>query len=133
MMLVLGLFSFSTVAEEAKPKDLREVMQMISADMLQIVRGISEKNFELIADKAKSVAYHKEPPIKQRQALLLELGFELPKFKGHDNDVHSASMAMKTAAEKLDMAGVIENYGKALNACVACHDNYRERIKAVKW
>ncbi|MDH5300983.1 MAG: hypothetical protein OEW58_06435 [Gammaproteobacteria bacterium] len=133
-MLTLLMVSPAMAADaEGKPESLQETMQMISADMQSIVKGIGEADYALIADKAKSVAYHKEPPIKQRQALLLELGFELPKFKGHDNDVHAAAMAMKAAAEKKDMGGVIENYGKALNACVACHDGYRERIKAVKW
>lgn len=132
VLLFTVLMPFSVTAEE-KPRDLKHVMQIISFDMQQIVKGIGEADFELIAANAKSVAYHKEPPIKQRQALLLELGFELPKFKGHDNDVHAASMAIKEAAEQKNMASVIENYGKALNECTACHDNYRERIRAVKW
>jgi len=134
VMLLLSLsLPLLVQAEEAGPKDLKEAMQMISIDMQKIIQGIGEEDYALIAQKSKSVAYHKEPPVKQRQALLAELGTELPKFKGHDNDVHAAAMAMKTAAENKDMPAVIENYGKALHACVACHNGYRERIKAVKW
>jgi cytochrome c556 len=131
IVAVLLPLSFSSLA--AEPKNMKEVMQIISSDMQQVVKGISEEDYALIARKAKDVAFHKEPPVKQRQAFLKELKSELAAFKAHDNQVHASAMAMKKAAEEKNMLVVIENYTKTLQACVACHQGYRDRMAKVEW
>ena len=133
VLTMVALLSVSFASLAAAPKDMKEVMQLISSDMQQIVKGISEEDYALIASKAKQVAFHKEPPIKQRQAFLAELKSELAKFKAHDNQVHASAMAMKKAAEQKDMSTVVMKYQETLQACVACHQGYRERMSNVKW
>lgn len=128
---VAMLFIFSKSAMADDPENLKDVMQTLSADMQFVLKGILDEDFSLIAKKAEAVAYHDEPPLTHRLRILAELKTELPSFKKHDDNVHIASVAMKESAEKKDMTGVLESYSKTVAACVACHENYRERIRAL--
>ena len=125
LMLVMG----AGVAVAEEPKDVKQVMQWLSADMQVIFKSIMVEDFDSIAIHAEKVAYHQEPPVKHRLAMVAELKLDFPNFKGHDDTVHMASVAMQEAAKRKEMSVVLENYAKATQGCVACHETYRTRIK----
>ena len=127
LMLILA----STVAMTGDTPPLKEIMQELRNNLVEISDGILTDNFEQVAQGAASIAAH--PPIAPAQVTLVAaaLGPEMAAFKQLDNVVHDLSLEISAAAEALDRDAVIAGYQRMIEGCADCHSSYKERVAAV--
>jgi len=126
LMLILA----PTVAMTGDEPALKEIMQELRNNLIEISDGILTANFEQVAKGAASIAKH--PKIAPAQVALVasELGPEMPAFKRLDNVVHDLSLEISAAAEALDRDAVIFGYQRMIEGCADCHSSYKERVAA---
>jgi cytochrome c556 len=105
---------------------VRHIMQDLDKNMQAIAHGISLEDWETVAKLATLVADHPQPPLGEKLRILTYLGTDALSFKGHDQDAHDAAVSLREAAGKKDGAGVIAAYATIQNACLACHQSYRQ-------
>ena len=126
LMLLLA----PTVAMTDDAPALKEIMQQLRNNLIEISDGILTDNFEQVAQGAVSIAEH--PKIAPAQASLVAsvLGPEMPAFKQLDKVVHDLSLEISAAAEALDRDAVISGYQRMIEGCVGCHSSYKARVAA---
>ena len=126
LMLILA----PTVAMTDDAPALKEIMQELRNNLIEISDGILTDNFEQVAQGAASIAEH--PKIAPAQVALVAaaLGPEMPAFKRLDNVVHDLSLEISAAAEALDRDAVISGYQRMIEGCADCHRSYKERVAA---
>jgi cytochrome c556 len=117
------------IAQAASPPKsmaLRAVMRSLGRDMQATTDAISKENWALVAETARKIAHHPEPPPSERKLILDWLGSNSELFEELDEHTHEAARAMGKAAERADGHGVIENFAKLQNSCLACHQRFRK-------
>lgn len=110
---------------------LKKIMQNLQSDTALIVEGLLVENFETIDDAARRIADHPRIPPAQVALVAAELGAEMPNFKRLDTLVHDLALSIGAAAQEADAATVADNYKRMLDACLACHASYRQRVSKV--
>lgn len=119
-----------TVAMTGDAPSLKEIMQGLRNNVVEISDGLLTDDFELVAQGAASIAEHPKIPAAQVQLVAAELGPEMAAFKQVDNLVHDLSLEIGTAARALDRDAAISSYQRMIEGCFACHDTYKERVAA---
>jgi cytochrome c556 len=120
-----------TIATTGETTTLKEIMQGLRDNLVEISDGLLTDDFGRVARGANAIAEHPRIPPNQVQLVAAELGEEMPAFKQMDHRVHHLSLEIKAAAEALDRAAVIAAYQHMFDGCIACHDAYKDRIAAV--
>jgi len=120
-----------TIAATDETTTLREIMQGLRDNLVEIADGLLTDDFELVARGANAIAEHPHIPSNQVQLVAAELGQEMPAFKQMDHRVHHLSLEIKAAAEALDRDAAIAAYQHMFDGCIACHDAYKDRVAAV--
>ena len=126
--LVLILASTVAMTDDARP--LKEIMQELRNNLIEISDGILTDNFEQVAQGAASIAEHPQIAPAQVALVAAALGPEMPAFKHLDNVVHDLSLEISAAAEALDRDAVISGYQRVIKGCADCHSSYKERVAA---
>lgn len=127
-MLMLILASTVAMTDDARP--LKEIMQELRNNLIEISDGILTDNFEQVAKGAASIAEHPQIAPAQVAFIAAALGPEMPAFKQLDNVVHDLSLEISAAAEALDRDAVISGYQRMIEGCADCHSIYKERVAA---
>jgi len=120
-----------TVAATDDATTLKEIMQGLRDNLVEISDGLLTDDFEQVAGGATAIANHPQIPAAQVQLVAAELGQEMAAFKKIDNHVHDLSLEINAAAKVLDRDAAISGYQRMLEGCFACHRNYKERVAAV--
>lgn len=120
-----------TVAMTGDASSLKEIMQGLRTNLIEISDGLLTDNFELVAHGATSIAEHPEIPAAQVQLVAAELGPEMAAFKQLDGFVHDLSLEIGAAAQALDRDVAISSYQRMIEGCLDCHRTYKERVAAV--
>jgi hypothetical protein len=128
---ILALIFASTVATTADAPTLKEIMQGLRDNTVDIADGLLTDDLEKVAIGAKAIAGHPQIPAAQVQLVAAELGAEMPAFKQLDTLVHDLSLEISAAATALDRETAISGYQKMIEGCFACHRSYKERVAAV--
>lgn len=110
---------------------LKEIMQELRRNFLEVSDGFLLDDFDRVADGALAIAEHPRIPPQQIQRVANELGPEMPVFKNFDVQVHELSLEIYKAAKDGDRAAAIAAYQGMVAACFDCHAAYRERVAAV--
>lgn len=110
------------------PLELRSIMQEMRLDLQATVEAISLEDWERVAAIAPRIADHRRPSADERTQILALLGPEAIRFKGADDAVHDAAETMGTAAGRKDGPAVIAAFAAAQNACLSCHQAFRQKI-----
>jgi hypothetical protein len=107
---LLMFFSISTIALSATAAEpnLKEIMQGLRDDVVEITDGLLTDDFTKVA-----------------------LGAEMAAFKQIDTSVHDLSLSIAAAAEERDHDRAIADYQRMLSGCFACHAAYKDRVGAV--
>ena len=113
---------------EAKPLELRRIMQNLGTHMQAVTVGISKEDWATVARIAPEIARHPEPPGAEKGRIVTFMGADMGRFKGYDNQSHEAALAMGAAASKGDGEGVITSFARVQGACLACHKEFRQRF-----
>jgi len=101
-------------------------MKALGRDMQTTTDAISKEDWALVAETARRIGHHAEPPPSERKLILDWLGSNSELFEDLDEHTHEAARAMRKAAESGDGQGVIENFAKLQNGCLACHQRFRK-------
>jgi len=127
--LVMALL-LSTIAhaDSTASSDLKQIMQALRDDSVRILNGLLVDDFDGVAEAASRIADHPQIPPAQIERVAAELGAEMGAFKQFDTLVHDLSLAIRSAALENDRSRAIADYQKMINACLACHYSYRQRV-----
>jgi cytochrome c556 len=124
----VGQPAFAQSPQEAKPLELRRIMQNLGAHMQAVTAGIAREDWVAVARIAPEIARHPEPPGAEKGRIVTFMGADMGRFKGYDNQSHEAALAMGVAAGKGDGEGVITTFAKVQGACLSCHKEFRQRF-----
>lgn len=125
--LVVFALPVTAVTGEAT---LKEIMQELRRNFLEVSDGFLLEDFDRVADGALAIAEHPRIPREQIERVANELGPEMPVFKNFDVQVHELSLEVYKAAKDGDRAAAIAAYQGMVAACFDCHAAYRERVAA---
>ncbi len=128
---MIFLISTITLSATAAEPNLKEIMQGLRDDVVEISDGLLTDDFTRVAQGAARTANHPRIPPDQVQLVAAELGTEMAAFKQIDTSVHDLSLSIATAAEAKDRARVIADYQRMLTGCFACHAAYKDRVGSV--
>ncbi len=128
---VLVLALAPTAAMTGDAPSLKEIMQGLRNDLVEISDGLLTDDFKLVAHGATSIAEHPKIPAAQVQLVAAELGPDMAAFKQLDNFVHDLSLEISAAAQALDRDAAVSGYQRMIEACLDCHRTYKERVAAV--
>lgn len=120
-----------TVTLTSAGPELKEIMQQLRNNLVDISDGLLLDDFEQVSRGAVAIAQHPQIPAAQIQLVAAELGPEMAAFKQLDILVHDLSIEIDAAARLLDRDAVISGYQRLIEACLACHSTYKERVAAV--
>ncbi len=126
--LVVALAPTAAMTDDAL--SLKEIMQGLRNNLVEISDGLLTGDFELVAHGATSITEHPKIPAAQVQLVAAELGLEMAAFKQLDNLVHDLSLEIGAAAKALDRDAAISSYQRMIEGCFDCHGTYKERVSA---
>ena len=127
---ILVLAMSAIVASAAEP-DLKEIMQDLRNNLVEITDGLLVDDFDRVTNGATGIAQHAPIPAPQAEQIATALGPEMPTFKHFDEQVHSLSIAIAAAAESRDREVVLANYRRMVDGCLACHAVFKDRVAEV--
>ena len=127
----LMLIFMPSVSMTGEANDLKEIMQDLHNNLVDISHGLLTDDFEKIEHGADAIADHPPIPPWQVKLVAAELGSEMAAFKGLDTLVHNLSLEISAAASTHDRDDAIAGYQRLLEGCLACHSTYKERVAAV--
>jgi hypothetical protein len=130
LSLIASVFVIAMSSTAASP-ELKEIMQGLRDNTVEIADGLFTDDFERVALGAAGIANHAQIPPEQVQLVAAELGAEMPTFKQFDISVHDLSLSIAAAAEKQDRDQASADFHRMLDGCLACHAAYKHRIAAV--
>ena len=131
-LLVAALASLllSSAAVTADDVTLKQIMQGLRDNLVEIGDGLLTNDFEKVSEGASAIATHPQIPAAQVQLVAAELGQEMPAFKQMDTRVHDLSLEIEAAARASDWSAAISAYQQMFDGCLACHDSYKDRVVA---
>ena len=127
----LMLIFAPAVAMTGETNELKEIMQGLRNNLVDISDGLLTDDFEKVANGADAIAAHPQIPPWQVKLVAAELGSEMTTFKQLDTLVHDLSLKISTAATTHNRDNAMSGYQQLLEGCLACHSSYKERVAAV--
>ncbi len=113
-------------AAEARPQELRKIMQDLDRNMRGITDAISRKDWALVAKIAPSIAEHPQPSVAERMRILSFMEADASAFRAYDGKTHHAARALEQAASRRDASGVVSSFAGLEDSCSACHKRFRK-------
>lgn len=130
ILLTISAFALSTVTATASATEpnLKEIMQELRSNLIEITDGLLVADFDRIERGAIGIAEH--PPIAPSQVKLVlkALGPEMPKFKGFDVQVHKLALSIAVAAKTKNGNAILADYQQMLSGCLGCHTTFKDRV-----
>lgn len=111
---------------EAKPLELRRIMQELGKNMQTITEAISREDWTSVAKVAPQIAEHPEPPVIEKMRILKFIGTDMGTFESHDEITHQAARALEQVATRNDGQGVVAAFANLQKGCLACHQSFRK-------
>jgi hypothetical protein len=119
------------VAAAMEAPSLKQIMQDLRDDLVEITDGLLVNDFNRIEQGASGIAGHDRIPASQVARVAEELGPEMAAFKLMDEQVHELSLSIMKAAREQDRGAVTVSYQRMVEGCLACHDAYKNRVSEV--
>lgn len=116
-------------SEAADPGLLRSIMVDLGADMNEISRGLWQDDLPAVAVAAKAIAEHPHVSDTERARIQRLLGASFADFVQGDRRVHDAALRLSGAAAAGELAGTLDQLAELQAGCVACHQEFRERLR----
>lgn len=133
-LIEVAILAFVIAPATAEPDEgttLKEIMQGLRNNLVDITDGLLTDDYEQVALGASAIAGHPRIPPPQVQLVAAELGSEMAAFKQLDTLVHDLSLEIKAAAAASDRVAAEAGYQQMIGGCFACHRNYKDRVAAV--
>jgi hypothetical protein len=120
-----------SIALTGEPTTLKEIMQGLRDNLVDISDGLLMDDFEQVARGATAIAKHPAIPAAQVKLVAETLGPEMAAFKQFDTLVHELSLEINAAAEALDREAAVTGFKQMIDGCFACHGAYKDRVATV--
>lgn len=108
-----------------------ELMRELGDRMERISDGIWREDYAAIVEAAQYIADHPKPPMEQRRKIIGALGADAADFRAGDKRVHDGALSVIEAARAEQMPEVAARFGRLAEGCVACHSDFRSRLRPV--
>lgn len=125
-VLLASIYSHAWADTEAKPLELRRIMQELGKNMQTITEAISREDWTSIAKVAPQIAEHPKPPVIEKMRILKFIGTDMGTFESHDEITHQAARALEQVATRNDGQGVVAAFANLQKGCQACHQSFRK-------
>jgi len=109
--------SILTAAASATEPSLKEIMQALRDNLMEITDGLLIDDFDRIERGANGIAEHPQIAPSQVKRVAEELGPEMPQFKQFDVQVHNLSLSIAAAARAKDGDAVWADYQPLVSGC----------------
>lgn len=120
-------------AGEAEPQELttlKQVMPALGLSATRIQEALWRDDFAMVAHEARAIVGHAGLSKEEQERIIGKLAKETAWFSEADAKVHKSALAIAEAADKKDAAKVVKALAGMQEGCVACHSNYRARLRA---
>jgi len=121
----------ATAAERPEHASLRQIMRWLEQDMLALHSALWRDSLAVVADRAAAVADHPTVPDTVRREILATLGPDGAAFRRADMQVHDAATRLAEAARADDLDAVLASLDTIHRGCVACHRQFRDRLRGL--
>ncbi|HUW54233.1 MAG TPA: cytochrome c [Rhodanobacter sp.] len=111
------------------PMALTGIMQDLSTDMQGVTDAIAREDWPAVAKLAARIADHPQPPLAEKLRILAFAGKDASRFRSYDQQAHQAARWLAQAAQQRDGTAAIAAFAKVQGACMACHQNFRQRFQ----
>jgi len=128
--IIVAVLFMSSTALADDDVTLKTIMQGLRDNLVEITDGFLTNDFAMVAKGAAAIAAHPQIPADQVKLVAAELGQEMPAFKQMDTLVHDLSLEIEAAAKVSDWGSAISAYQQMFDGCLACHEQYQERVVA---
>lgn len=112
-----------------EPRSLLAIMQQLGVDMTSLTHGLMTDDAEMVAHAAETIANHAPIAPEDIERIHDTLGDEMVEFERLDDNVHELSVRLYDAAESGDTDQVLTLLNEVQRGCVACHTQFRERLR----
>ena len=124
-------FSTLTVSASAAEPSLKQIMQGLRDNLIEITDGLLIDDFDRIEQGANGIAQHPQIAPPQVKRVAKELGSEMPQFKQFDVQVHNLSLSIAAAAREKNSDVVWADYQPLVSGCLGCHEAFKDRVSEV--
>ncbi len=123
--------SVTAVAQRPEHAPLLAIMRWLEQDMLALSSALWRDSLAVVAERAAAIAEHPTVPDTIRQAIVATLGEEAAGFRQSDMLVHNTAVALADAARAGRMEAVLAALDTLQHGCVACHEQFRDRLAGI--
>ena len=127
----LFLILAPAVAMSGDDLSLKEIMQGLRNNLIEISDGLLTDDFMLVKQGATSIAEHPRVSPAEIKLVASALGPEMAAYKQLDTVVHDLSLEISDAAKALDGDAANSGFLRLIEGCLDCHRSYQERVAAV--
>lgn len=112
-----------------EPQPLLPIMVKLGADLVAVSYALVTDDFDKVTESSEAMARH--APISEADLARIRaaLGPEMGAFEAADERVHLASVRLHEAAAARDTSAVLRQLADVQSGCVACHAQFRERLR----
>lgn len=135
LVVVMGaapVLAQEPAADEAEPHaltTLKQVMPALGLSATRIQEALWRDDFAAVAHEARAIVGHAGFSKQEQERIIGKLGKDTAWFSQADAKVHKSAVEIAEAADKKDAAKVVKALGNMQEGCVACHSNYRARLR----
>ncbi|MCE5233403.1 MAG: cytochrome C [Mizugakiibacter sp.] len=125
----LALANLPAVADGAdarEPPALRGIMLDLDGARQAIADGIAREDWRAVAEAARRIAEHPQPPLAEKMRILAFVGSDAGRFRGYDRQAREAARAIGKAARRQDRPAAAAAFAAMQDACIACHATFRK-------
>ena len=117
---------------DAEGLPLLPIMMQMQGHLSALMQALWLENYADMATHARAVAAHVPISAAELERIKSTLGPEMAAFEAADEVVHDASHGLLAAAEAEDMEAFLGNLATVQRGCVACHSDFRERLRTTR-
>jgi cytochrome c556 len=104
-------------------------MQNLFINMQIIKHGISIEDWELVAETAKLITDHPQPPFTEKLRILTFAGSNAGKLKDYDKKNQQAAQELRSVAAAQGGPAAVSAFTTLEKSCLACHESFRKAFK----
>lgn len=106
------------------------IMAGLEEEMYRISRGLWLGAPDTVAAGAHGVAEHPAIPSHEAEAIARVLGGDMQEFARLDEEVHDLSVRIGGLARDGEIGAVLPLEAELRSRCVACHERFRDTLRA---
>ena len=105
------------------------IMANLQADVTRLEQALWVEDYPMVATAARRIADHPHVPADEAARIARVLGDDMVRFKALDGEVHDAAVRLSEHAARGEAEGVLTSDAALRRGCVACHGEFRERVR----